>query len=153
MDIHSKEIKNVTVMMDNIKTCPETDSWTLGSKTMPITESTTHMGMLRTSTNQEMRNVETNIQKAKRVVYSLMGSGLHGENGQDPETVLSLLQTYVLPILFYGLEVILPTGKALSVLDTQYKRLLKQILLWSETTADPAIYLLSGLLPPEAVDP
>ena len=77
-------------MMDSIKTYPESESWTLGSKNMPIVESTIHMGILRTSTNQEMRNVETNIQKGKRTVYSLMGSGLHGENGQDPETALSL---------------------------------------------------------------
>ena len=99
-------------MMDSIKTYPESESWTLGSKNMPITESTTHMGILRTSTNQEMQNVETNIQKAKRAAYSLMGSGLHGENGQDPETALSLLQTYVPPILFYGFEVILPSEKS-----------------------------------------
>ena len=63
-----QEIKSVVVMMDSIKTYPEIESWTLGSKNMPIVENTTHMGILRTSTNQEMRNVETNIQKAKRTV-------------------------------------------------------------------------------------
>ena len=104
-----------------------------------------------TSANQEMQNIETNIQKAKQAANSLMGSGLRGENGQDPETALSLLQTYVLPIMFYGLEVILPSGKALSVFDMQYKRLLKQILSLPDTTADSAVYLLSGLLPAEAV--
>ena len=88
-----QEIKSVIVMMDSIKTYPESESWTLGSKTMSITESTTHMGILRTSTNQEMQDVETNIQKAKRAAYSLMGSGLNCGNGQDPETALSLLQT------------------------------------------------------------
>ena len=70
-------------------------------------------------------NAERRNQHPEGETYSLMGSGLHGENGQDPETALSLLQTYVLPILFYGIEMILPSGKALSVLDTQYKRLLK----------------------------
>ena len=144
-----QEIKSVIVMMESIKTYPESEPWIRGSKIMPITENTTHMGILRTSTNQEMQNVETNIQKAKRAAYSLMGSGLDGKNGQDPETALSFLQTYVLPILFYGLEVILPSGKPLSVLDVQYKRLLKQILSLPETTADPAV--LSGLLPAEAV--
>jgi hypothetical protein len=28
-----------------------------------------------------------------------MGVGMHGENGIDPETTISLLRTYVLPIL------------------------------------------------------
>jgi hypothetical protein len=35
--------------------------------------------------------------------YSLMGTGLHGENGLDPETSISLLKTYILPISTYGL--------------------------------------------------
>ena len=46
----------------------------------------------------------------------------YGENGLDPETSISLLQTYVLPVLFYGLEVVIPTGKSLNVLETQYKK-------------------------------
>ena len=79
--------------MDSIKNYPENESWQLGLKDMPVVTSTTHIGILRTSTNQEMNNVETNIQKAKRTIYSLMGSGLHGENGLDPETAISLLQS------------------------------------------------------------
>lgn len=146
----NQEVKSVIMKMDSIKDYPEDESWKLGSKDMPVVTSTTHMGILRTSTNQEMQNVETNIQKAKRTIYSLMGSGLHGENGLDPETAISLLQTYVIPILFYGLEVILPSGKALEILEIQYRKLLKQILSIPCTTADPAVYLLSGLLPAEA---
>jgi hypothetical protein len=48
-----------------------------------------------------------------------MGIGLHGENGIDPETSISLLRTYryVLPILYYGLEILLPTGKILEQLN------------------------------------
>ncbi|MCG7875776.1 MAG: reverse transcriptase domain-containing protein [Candidatus Thiodiazotropha endolucinida] len=146
-----QEVKSVVMKMDSCKDYPENESWTLGSKTMPVVNNTTHMGIHRSSTNQEMHNVEINIQKAKRTTYSLMGSGLHGENGLDPETAISLLQTYVFPVLFYGLEIIIPTGKALSTLDVQYKKLLKQILSIPCTTADPAVYLLSGLLPPEAM--
>jgi hypothetical protein len=42
-----------------------------------------------------------------------MGAGLHGENAIDPETSISLLRNYILPILYYGLEILLPTGKTL----------------------------------------
>lgn len=147
----NQEVKSVVMKMDSIKDYPEDESWKLNSKDMPVVTSTTHMGIVRSTTNQEMKNVETNIQKARRTIYSLMGSGLHGENGLDPETAVSLLQTYVIPVLFYGLEVILPTGKALDTLEIQYKKLLKQILSVPCTTADPAVYLLSGLLPAEAI--
>lgn len=131
--------------------CPDDESWELGSRQMPVVESATHMGFLRTSTNQELEAVESSIQKAKRTLYSLMEFGLHGENGLDPETALSLLQTYVLPVLTYRREVIIPTGHPLSILDIQYKKIIKHILSLLNNTADPAIYLLSGTLPIEAI--
>ena len=111
--------------MDSIKEYPEGETWKLNSKNMPVVTRTTHIGIMRSSTNQEMKNVEANIQKASLTIYSLMGTGLNGENGLDPETAISLLQTYVIPVLFYGLEVILPTGKALDTLEIQYKKLLQ----------------------------
>ena len=41
---------------------------------------------------------------SKRSV-SLMSSGLHGENGLDPDTFIHLMPTYAMPVLMYGLEV------------------------------------------------
>ena len=114
---------------------------------MPVVDSTTctHMGILRISTNQEIHAVKhNNIQIAKRTACSLMGPGLHGGNGMDPETAISLLNTHVFPVLFH--EVIVPTGKAFSVLKTLYKRLLNQVLSLPTTVVDPTIHCLSGAL-------
>ena len=108
--------------MDSIKNYPEGETWKIGDKDMPVVEQTTHMGIPRSSSDQEMHAVETNIQKAQRTMYSLMGAGLHGENGLDPETAVSLLQTYVFPVLYYGMEIITPTGKALNRLEVQQKK-------------------------------
>ena len=47
---------------------------------------------------------------------------------------------------FYGLEIIIPTGSALAVLESQYKKLLIQILTIPSTTADPTVFILSGTL-------
>ena len=119
-----QEVKSVVMKMDSIKNFPENEKWHIlvGDKEMPVVESTTHMGISRSSSNQEMQAVESNIQKAKRTLYSLMETGLHAENGLDPETSISLLQNYVLPVLFYGLEVVILTGKSLNVLETQNKK-------------------------------
>jgi hypothetical protein len=46
-----------------------------------------------------------------------MRSGLHGENGLDPVTSISILRTYVMPIMFYGLETLLPSGKTIQKND------------------------------------
>ena len=93
---------------------------------MPIVEEAMHMGVLRSADTQETA-VSHNIQKARRTVYSLMGSGLHGENGLDPETSIHLLQTYVLPVLVYGLEVVLPKDTLVDKPEKTYKQFIKFI--------------------------
>ena len=79
-----------------------------------------------------------------------MGAGLHGENAIDPETSISLLRNYILPILYYGLEILLPTGKTLDKINIKYKKMLKQILSLYTNVADLTIYIHSGLLPIDA---
>ena len=75
--------------------------------------------------------------------------GLHGNNGLDPATCVHLIKVYVLPVLTYGLEIILPKRKYIDKLNSLLKRLLKQVLSLPTLTADPVPYILSGLLPIE----
>ena len=80
-----------------------------------------------------------------------MSAGLHGENGLDPETCIHLLRTYVIPILTYGLEIYIPSVKDLRPMELFLKKVLKQILSIPTTTADPASFILSGMVPVEAI--
>ena len=73
------------------------------------------------------------------------------ENGLDPETSLHLYQIYVLPVLLYGMEVVFPRPKYIEVLEKFNKHNLKHIMSLPVTTADPAVYILSGNLPIEAM--
>ena len=123
---------------------------TLKGEPMPVVSETMHMGILRSSDTQETA-VQENIAKAQRTLSSLMASGLHGENGLDPETCAHLLQIYVLPVLVYGLEVILPKPALVEKLNKVYKKMLKQILSLPSTVADSAVYILAGALPIEGV--
>ncbi|CAG2223922.1 unnamed protein product [Mytilus edulis] len=68
------------------------------------------------------------FEKNRRAIYSLMGTGLHGENGLDPETSIAMLRTYILSILTYWLEIVLPKGKILTIYRSNTKKLIKQIL-------------------------
>ena len=116
---------------------------------MPVVQQTMHVGILRSANSQESA-VEENIRKARRAIYGLMAAGLHGENGLDPETSIQLIHAYVLPVLVYGLEVILPNRTLIDKLERVYRRFLKQVLSLPETVADPACYILSGAVPIEA---
>ena len=95
--------------------------------------------------------VAKNVKKARRTLYSLMSAGLQSENGLDPETSLHMYQIYVLQVLLYGKEVVFPRPKFMEVLEKFNKHNIKHLLSLSVTAADPAIYLLSGTLPTEAM--
>ena len=79
-----------------------------------------------------------------------MGAGLHGKNGLNPTACLHLLQVYVIPILTYGLEILLPSRTELQTLEIFYRKILKQILSTPTNTADPAVYILAGAIPIES---
>ena len=119
---------------------PDDTVVTMKEQPMPIVEEAMHMGVLRSADTQETAGLH-NIQKARCTVY----------NGLDPETSIHLLQTYVLPILVYGLEVVLPKATLFDKLERTYKQFIKQSLSLPVTVADPAMYILSGAIPIEGV--
>ena len=140
-------ILNITARRSTTEVKPQ---MLLKGETMPVVSETIHMGILRSNDTQESA-VRENTTKAQRILYSLMASGLHGENGLDPETCTHLLQIYVLPIMVYGLEVVLPKPALVDKLNRTYKKILKQILSLPTTVSDPAVYILSGALPVEGI--
>lgn len=124
----------------------------MGNNTMPITDKAMHLGIMRTTSLKENMtvNVDENIKKSRRSAYGLFSSGFHGYNGLDIDTMLHLYKIYIQPVLLYGLELILPTGKQLEKLEIAQKRLLKQILSLPNSVADVVVYILTGILPVEA---
>ena len=111
-----------------------------------------HLGIIRTNTLADNMtvNVEENVKKSRRSAYGLFGGGFHGNNGLDPETLILLFNTYITPVLMYGMELIIPKTTALEQLERYQKKLLKQLLSLPPNAPDPAVYLLSGTLPVEA---
>jgi hypothetical protein len=124
--------------------------WKIDNRIMPVVDKATHIGITRSDTNSARTTVDENIRKARRATYSLMGTGLHGENSLDPETSISLLKTYILPILTYGIEIVIPKGQILDGIQNYNKKPFRQVLSLAVNVADPAVYMISGLLPLEA---
>ena len=125
--------------------------WKLGEESMPIVKKAPHLGICRSSSikKTEQETVKQNISKSQRAAYSLYPVGLHGENGLDPETCLHLISIYILPVLTYGLEIILPESTGLQALELCHRKFLKRILSLPKNTPDPAVYVLSGFIPVE----
>jgi hypothetical protein len=80
--------------------------WKLNNCNMPIVTQASHIGIQKSENCSAMTIVTENIRKARRALYSLMGTSLHGENGFDPETVMFMIRAFILPILTYGLKIV-----------------------------------------------
>ena len=134
---------------DRKKKREESFVWTIGDSRMPVVGKATHVGILRTSIPNDPDSIYENIQKAKRAIYSLLPAGFHGKNGLDIQSLIQILNIYVMPVLLYGLELLTPTGKNLEIMDIFHKKCLKQLLSLPMNVATPVIYLLTGHLPIE----
>ncbi len=128
------------------------DSFIINDNPVPQPETTVHLGIThhRNSKKTIATHIQANIEKARRTMYSLMGAGLHGMNGLNPASCLHILNVYVLPILLYGLEILLPSRTELMPLETFYRKTLKQILSIPINTPDAAVYILAGTCPLES---
>ena len=63
---------------------------------MPVVEEAMYMGILKTililwSADSQKSTVRKQVDKARRTIYCLMGVGLHGDNGLDPDTSIHYL--------------------------------------------------------------
>ena len=127
----------------------ESQSWYLDDKEMSTTSSFTHLG-LQWKQNNTSPCIEGRIALARRTVYALLGTGLHGENGLSPATSRHIIKTYVTPRLLYGLDAVTLSKKQIDDLNSYHRNLIRRIQGLPLNTATEAIYLLLGDLPVEA---
>ena len=77
----------------------------LGKATLPHTDKITHLGI-----DKHLKSlnslVENRIDLARRVAYTLMPVGLHGENGLSIPAARKLINSFVQPRLLPGLEAV-----------------------------------------------
>lgn len=84
-------------------------------------------------------------------MYSLMGAGLCGLNGQNPKVSLHLMQIYAVPRLLHGLEALVLATSEVKQLESYYRDTLRKLQHLPQSTATCAIYLLVGAIPLEGL--
>lgn len=126
---------------------------TMNNVELPSVTCATHLGIIRTESIQgnQKANTEENLRKARRKAYSLFGSGFKGHGGLNVKTIIHLYKVYIVPVLLYGMEVILPSTTWVMKLEGFQKKFVKEILQIPQNTANTAVYFLTGLLPVEAL--
>ena len=137
-------------MIHNPRTKTETN-FSMNGKEIENVNSYKHLGLVRKSKlNDNTELITERIQLARRTAYALMGAGLHGLNGVNPEVSVTLWSLYIQPRLLYGLESIQLSRTDISRQDKYQRDFLRQIQHLPERVASCSVYILTGRLPIEA---
>ena len=137
-------------MTHNLRTKAETN-FSMNGNEITNVNSYKHLGLVRKSKpNENTELITERMQLARSTAYALMGTGLHGLNGVNPEVSVTLWNLYIQPILIYGLESIQLSRADISKLDKYQGDFLRQIQHLLERVASCSVYILTGLLPIEA---
>ena len=118
--------------------------------TWQLSQNTTHLGILRSETNENVINIEDRLKLARRTLYALINTGVHDSNGLNPSVSFKIYQCYVLPRLLFGLEALPITNSQVGMLSKFHEETLKRFQSLPLRTATCAVYLLIGALPIES---
>ena len=144
----------VLVYNSNIKpiSWSSSDLWHINDTPLPVNVDVTHLGIKRSTvtSGRISENISNKLSLARRTLYALMGSGLHGLTGINPTVSIKIYNTYVLPRLISGLESISVTKYELNELEGFHRQCLRNFQNLSSRTAIEAIYVLIGGIPLEA---
>ena len=133
------------------KNIPHKPPLIFNGTTISYSDSEKHLGLARTADGKATKAVKESVQTGRRASYKLMGAGLSGVNGISPYYSRHMVTTFVMPAMLYGLEALVLEESDCSKLDTYQRGLLRQIQGLPDSTAKPAIYLLLGSLPSQAM--
>ena len=122
----------------------------LNGNNISLSENTTHLGLLHAEVNENIINIDDRLRLARRTLYSLISTGVHGSNGLNPKCSYKIYQCYVLPRLLFGLEVLPLTQTQINILSKFHISNLRRFQSLPIRTATCAVYLLIGALPLEA---
>ena len=87
---------------------------------------------------------------ARKSMYALLGSGMHGKNGISPIITVQMWNTFVISRLLHGIELLDVRKKDLEDLEVYQRKILKQLQALPERTTSVAILGLVGVKTIEA---
>lgn len=131
----------------------ENPPWHIQGKVLPVTDTVIHMGLTWDASRSRSMlaiHIQMKIKLARRTLYSMMGSGMHGLNGLNPKINIHLYKTYVLPRLLTGLEAVVISSGEIEPMEVFQRKVLRELQHLSDRCANVALYMLTGILPIEA---
>ena len=124
--------------------------WTLNDETIAVCEDNEHLGLVVSGSNEEQKNVDSNIQECRKSLLGLLGPAFAYKCLLPPTVKSHLWRIYNLPILSSGLSALPVRPTYCKSLTIFHNKILRGFLQLSQTSPIPALHFLLGELPVEA---
>ena len=102
--------------------------WKMNNETIEVVDNNEHLGQIVSGKRQEEKNVDKNLDKGRRSLFSLLGAGFSSKFFFSPLLKLHIFRTYTCPILRSGLSSFSLRTAQLEPLALFQRKTLKSIL-------------------------
>ena len=128
----------------------EARPWKMDGEVIDVVCDNDHLGQIVSGGQQEQKNIDSRISKARKSLFSLLGVGLDSKSLLSPAVKLHLYRTYTSPILRSGLQIFALRKNQIEPLSLFQRKTIKSFLRLFKCAPTPSVYFLSGELPVEA---
>ena len=124
--------------------------WTLNNQKISVVENNDHLGLVVSGTQEEQKNVDSNIQQCRNSMFALLGPAYAYKCLLAPAVQCHLSRTYSMPVLRSGLSALPIRPHTMNKLSIFHRKVLRGFLKLSSHSPTPSLYFLLGELPLEA---
>ena len=124
--------------------------WKLNGEPLNVTEDNEHLGLVVSGTDEERKNVDKNIESARKMLMSLMGNIFSYKCKLSPIVLHHVWSVFIHPVLRSGLSSLPIRPPIFKPLTRFHHKVLRGILKLSSRSPIPPLYFLLGELPCQA---
>ena len=135
-------LKSEILVFKTSKRTPQNIEVVYKQNTITQVTSLKHLGIERNQSNTP--DIAKRIETARKTLYALLGSGMHGKNGISPAITYQLWITFVIPRLLHGIELLDIRKTDVEKLEIYQRKVLKQLQTLPLNTPSVAVLSLLG---------
>ena len=124
--------------------------WKMDGETVDVADENEHLGLVVTGFHEEQRNVEENISRGRRSLYSLLGPSFSFQSLVNPKVQMYIFRMYVSPITLSGLGALAIRHTQCQPLQTFHRKIMRGFLHLSDRCPLPALHFILAEVPLEA---
>ena len=96
--------KDISLLLQTNIFNKDTQPWKMQSNTISVVKYNDHLGQIVSGRQQEIKNIDLCLSKARKALFSLLGPGFSYKCLLGPSVKLHLYRTFICPVLRTGLS-------------------------------------------------